>query len=86
MYVGLLAGLKMKLIGSLVAISVILLLKDFVDAGTKRQALLTETKLKAKGLTRRRQVAREMVALTRLKEGRCWGYAGGFAHLRRVTP
>ncbi|WP_083966595.1 TIGR00645 family protein [Demequina globuliformis] len=77
------SGLKMKLIGSLVAISVILLLKDFVDAGSKpldyeavawriglhftfvlsgvlfavmdywgakRQALLTETKLKALGL------------------------------------
>lgn len=79
------SGLKMKLIGSLVAISVILLLKDFVAAaepgksldyeavawriglhftfvisgvlfavmdywGAKRQALLTETKLKAKGL------------------------------------
>ncbi|GIG53279.1 TIGR00645 family protein [Demequina activiva] len=79
------SGLKMKLIGSLVAISVILLLKDFVAAadpakqldyeavawriglhftfvisgllfavmdywGAKRQALLLETKLKAKGL------------------------------------
>ncbi|WP_084104411.1 TIGR00645 family protein [Demequina sp. NBRC 110056] len=80
------SGLKMKLIGSLVAISVILLLKDFVDAdpeggkpmdyeavgwriglhftfvisgvlfavmdywGAKRQALLMDTKLKAKGL------------------------------------
>lgn len=78
------SGLKMKLIGSLVAISVILLLKDFVAAGdgkamdyeavawriglhftfvisgllfavmdywgAKRQALLTDTKLRAKQL------------------------------------
>lgn len=79
------SGLKMKLIGSLVAISVILLLKDFVEAGkegavidyeavawriglhftfvvsgllfaimdywgAKRQALLMDTKLKARGL------------------------------------